>query len=210
MGDMTEHTGQPEGLRERKRAATRATIEKTAIELALTHGYENVTVDMICAASGVSQRTFFNYFGSKEGVILRRAASMTDAEAASFIDDRTGDVVLDLVRMISKALIDGAPDPSLLESHFRVIASSPELLGKHMEWMAAQEQRLAELVRERFRLEGRSEDDSPDLADEAVMVVGLAMSALHFALQKQFGSDGVQPLSETIEHAAALIRRIAR
>ncbi|HEV7168905.1 MAG: TetR/AcrR family transcriptional regulator, partial [Chloroflexota bacterium] len=58
------------GWRVRKRAAAQASIEDTAVSLALKHGYENVTVEMICAASSVSQRTFFNYFGSKEGVIL--------------------------------------------------------------------------------------------------------------------------------------------
>ena len=135
--------------------------------------------------------------------------STTDAEVASFINDRTDDVVLDLARLISMALIEGSPDRALLESRFRVITSSPELLGKHMEWMAAQEQRFTELVRERFRADGRSAEETPDLADEAGMVVGLAMSALHFSLRQQFGAAGGQSLAETIEHAAALINRIA-
>ncbi|WAP52224.1 helix-turn-helix domain containing protein [Arthrobacter sp. ATA002] len=58
------------GLRARKRAAARSTIERAAVTLVLERGYERVTVDMICASGMVSPRTFFNYFGSKEGVFL--------------------------------------------------------------------------------------------------------------------------------------------
>lgn len=58
------------GLRQRKQAATALTIERSAVALVQEHGFQAVTVDMICAASGVSQRTFFNYFKTKDQAIL--------------------------------------------------------------------------------------------------------------------------------------------
>lgn len=225
MIDATPATqpGNPEGLRARKRAATRASIEKVAIELALKQGYENVTVDMICEASMVSQRTFFNYFGSKEGVILGLMPEvMTDADADAFIAERAGDVVHDLVERMASALIDPIADRASLEARVRIIHSSPELLGKQMEWMAAQEQRLIDVVLARFRAAGRTETETPDLAAEAGMVVSLAITVLRFTMLQQFsgasgasGASGVPgtpvaPTAVALQHALTLIKRILR
>ena len=54
------------GLRERKKAETRAAISKAVMALAIERGLDEVTADDIAAAANVSVRTFHNYFGSKE------------------------------------------------------------------------------------------------------------------------------------------------
>jgi AcrR family transcriptional regulator len=54
------------GLRERKKAETRAAISKAVMTLAIERGLDVVTADEIAAAANVSVRTFHNYFGSKE------------------------------------------------------------------------------------------------------------------------------------------------
>jgi AcrR family transcriptional regulator len=61
----------PLGLRERKKLETRETLARIAVRLAVERGMENVTVDDIAAEAGVSARTFFNYFPSKEDAVLR-------------------------------------------------------------------------------------------------------------------------------------------
>jgi AcrR family transcriptional regulator len=60
----------PAGLRERKKAKTRATIRDTAMRLFEEQGYAATTVDQIAAAAEVSQSTFFRYFPTKEDVVL--------------------------------------------------------------------------------------------------------------------------------------------
>jgi AcrR family transcriptional regulator len=70
---MTE-TGpadQPTGLRERKKAKTRAAIREHALRLFREHGYGGTTVEQIAEAAEVSPATFYRYFPTKEDVVLQ-------------------------------------------------------------------------------------------------------------------------------------------
>jgi len=63
-------TEQPPGLRERKKARTRAALRDHAMRLFREQGYAATTVDQIAEAAEVSQSTFFRYYPSKEAVVL--------------------------------------------------------------------------------------------------------------------------------------------
>ncbi|MFI2200205.1 TetR/AcrR family transcriptional regulator [Streptomyces sp. NPDC020192] len=64
-------TGETEpGRRDRKKAATRRTLLQTATRMFAERGYQETTVKDIAAAAGVTERTFFRYFPSKEDLVF--------------------------------------------------------------------------------------------------------------------------------------------
>lgn len=81
MAQGHSNDGSSMGLRERKRRATRAAIERAAITLVGEKGYDNVTVAHICERADVSQGTFFNYFPTKDAAIV--GIGVYDLDSAS-------------------------------------------------------------------------------------------------------------------------------
>jgi AcrR family transcriptional regulator len=70
------------GMRERKRRATRNSIQRAVLVLALERGFDRVTVEEISQAAEVSPRTFFNYFSTKEAAVIGDVPTMPTGEAA--------------------------------------------------------------------------------------------------------------------------------
>ena len=60
----------PTGLRERKKQKTKEAIQREAMRLFQEQGYEETTIEEIAEAAEISPSTFFNYFPTKEDVVL--------------------------------------------------------------------------------------------------------------------------------------------
>jgi AcrR family transcriptional regulator len=58
------------GLRERKKQKTREAIQREAMRLFEKQGYDETTIEEIAEAADISPSTFFNYFPTKEDVVL--------------------------------------------------------------------------------------------------------------------------------------------
>ncbi len=127
------HEQEQVGLRDRKRAQTRARIEHAAVELVLRDGLEHTTVDAISDRAEVSSRTFFNYFDSKEDAILGlREFDLSAQTVAEHLARHDGaDILESIVSLLFTAL-----DPSLLTA--KTHASRMEVARRHPDLMARQ------------------------------------------------------------------------
>ncbi len=205
----THSAGNDDGLRERKRAALHATIERAAIDLALEHGYDHLTVDMICEASMISPRTFFNYFGSKEAVILGARPPMPSEDEIEAFAHKTGsDVLGDFVTMITASIADRQPDPELFRSRRALIMRTPELFIKETARMGEFDDEFVRIILTRLETGGRTLASEPDLADEARMIAALTGGVMHYTMRKWFDGDTSIGTRELLQGSIALIRRI--
>ncbi|MBX3029660.1 MAG: TetR family transcriptional regulator [Chloroflexi bacterium] len=203
--------GQPhEGLRERKRVATRSAIERAALALILEHGFDHVTVDMICEAAMVSQRTFFNYFGSKEGVILDAMPPFPGEEAvATFVHATGTDVLEDFLELVFGSMASAGPDPELTRVRRLVFQRNPVLAAGLLDRMREREDRAVAILLDRFAAEGRTSTRAGELEDEAHMIVGLTMAVFHYLMRKQLEGRVDADRRRTIIHEAVMLMRRA-
>jgi AcrR family transcriptional regulator len=68
---LDSRQARPDGLRERKKARTRASIREHALRLFREQGYHATTVEKIAEAAEISPSTFFRYFPTKEDLVLQ-------------------------------------------------------------------------------------------------------------------------------------------
>ena len=78
---MSTHDADQPGLRERKKAKTRASIREHALRLFREQGYAGTRVEQIAEAAEVSPATFYRYFPTKEDVVLQDDMDVLTLEA---------------------------------------------------------------------------------------------------------------------------------
>jgi AcrR family transcriptional regulator len=115
------------GLRERKKARTRAAIQEHALRLFREQGYEATTVEQIAEAAEVSPSTFFRYFPTKEDVVAYDALDPLVMEAwRSQPADLSPIAAIRVAMQEVAATITGAQAQELMDRG-RLLFSVPEL-----------------------------------------------------------------------------------
>lgn len=95
------------GLRERKSAEVKAGIFRAAMRLFSAKGFDETTVDEIAAAAGVSRTSFFNYFGTKEGVLRYVGQVMAERVGLALAGVPADLAALERIRRALVALTEG-------------------------------------------------------------------------------------------------------
>lgn len=158
-----------DSLREQRRRETTRALTDAARRLTTERGFAGFTVEELCAEVGVSRRTFFNYFESKENAVFGFAAidSRQEGLEAEFVA-RSGDLLDDFLRLTIDRFelfnpLDDAP------AMFAVIEQEPRLLKAAFEQLAKNERRDMELV---VRRSGEGAADAELHAEVMVHTVG--------------------------------------
>jgi AcrR family transcriptional regulator len=192
---VTVDHAQDLGLRERKKLATREALSLAAVRLALERGLENVRVDDIAAAAGVSPRTYNNYFSSREEAICaaaaERARQLGAALRARPPDEPLGEAI---ILAVGGGYAHGEPDKNMI----RLIVSTPALRGEFLKTVAAREAQLAEAIAERTGLDAENDLEPRLLA--AVVSGASRIATIHW-----LRPDVDAPYARVVERALRLV-----
>src|SRR6201997_452595 len=137
-------------LRQRKRQQTRRELIDAAMRLFEKKGYEQTTVAEIASAAGVSTKTFFNYFASKDEVLFPHLSRRIDA-AVALIEQRGPDdpiaevVVAAMQHMLADAL-DQEVDGGLAAVRLPMIFSVPAVQAATLHRYFLAEKQLAQAL----------------------------------------------------------------
>jgi AcrR family transcriptional regulator len=135
------------GLREAKKLQTRKAIADTAMGLFVTRGFDHVTVGEIAREAGVSEKTVFNYFPTKEDIFFDEVPDRLEALADAVRSRKAGQSLAEAVYQLHAAQCSRLASPGF--AYFaRTIADSPALQAKEIEVMALFTDALAATIRD--------------------------------------------------------------
>lgn len=204
------------GLRARKKAQTRADLERAAVELVLDRDLDDVTVDDICARVPVSHRTFFNYFDSKEDALfgVRRAWGDSELVAARLQEVYDGSVVAAIIDTLFRALPAETADPSLQEARMLIAARNPGLIRRRMRRLDDLRVGLVAAVTGLIAYAGDAEGASELAADvsldaQAELLVAACISAVRIAVREWADDGAVGSPDDVSVRAVAIVRALA-
>jgi AcrR family transcriptional regulator len=175
---------QSDGLRERKKLATRQALSAAALRLAVERGLDNVLVEDIAAEVGVSPRTFNNYFSSKYeaicGIAMDRGRLIGETLKQRPADEPLWEAISHAV-LQQHTNVDQVPDQDKIAS-IRVVVSSPTLQGEYLKAQYVMQHALADAVAERT-----GTDAATDMFPR--IVAGAVMAATQVAMERWIMAD---------------------
>jgi AcrR family transcriptional regulator len=190
------------GLREFKKLRTRQEIADKALELFAAHGFDRVTVAEVAHAAGVSEKTVFNYFPTKEDIFFDEVDEREAALVAAIENRAPGESILSALRRMQLESCGRMCTPGFA-IFARIIEESPALRAKELEVMARFQRSLADALERQL---GISELDA-DVA--ATLLIGVHwqffLLARNRALAGRHGPGAVRVLRRDLARAYDLL-----
>ncbi|TDD33865.1 TetR family transcriptional regulator [Nonomuraea terrae] len=185
------------GLRERKKAKTRASIQKEALRLFREQGYAATTVEQIAEAAEVAPSTVFRYFATKEDLVLVDQFPPF-IEALRALPPELGPV--SAVRRALRAAVEAQTPEERADSleRERLMATVPELWAASLKGVTGEIRTLQETLAAR---EGREPDD-PEIRNITGAIAGVLV-ALWFAWVRDPGMDALAEADQALAHLEA-------
>jgi AcrR family transcriptional regulator len=186
------------GLRERKKARTRAAIREHAMRLFREQGYDQTTIEQIAEAAEVAQSTVFRYFPTKEDLVM-----LDDYDAPILAALRSAPAGLSPIaamRAAYRSVFDRmTPEEKAGEwERGRLIMSVPDLRGRALSEFVRSLEETKDVVAERTGLDR----DDPRIRNLAGAVIGVGIAAM-LALADDPDVDLYEELDKALAHLEA-------
>lgn len=185
-----------EGLRERKHRETLRRIAQAGMKLFTANGYEATTVDAIAAEAGISRRTFFHYFKSKDEILLSMQGVYDEALAAAVAAQPAELPPLDATRNALLSVYADLPSEQLLVIDRLMRSSALVQASKQASYARTEEVLLAALKR-------RSSEPEAVLRLAAMMAIGVS----RLSIETWSKEGGIRPVGDVLRESFATLDR---
>ncbi len=195
-GSTGDPDHEPSGLRERKKVATRHALGVAAMRLAMERGLDNVLVEDIADAAGVSARTFNNYFASKYEAICALAFDRAMRIGGALRERPAGEPIWTAITnavMSEYGLADRALDEDWMAG-IRLVTSTPVLHGEYLKVQAMTQYSLAEAIAVRLGA-------TPAASMFPRILAGAVTAAIQAAMERWLHADPPVPLAPLVRNA---------
>jgi AcrR family transcriptional regulator len=188
-------------LRERTRLATQRAISEVAMPMFIEAGFDNVTVDQIAVSAGISPRSFFRYFATKEDVVLGHLATtglqLRDALVARPAKEPPWDA---LRAAFGTLLAEYGGSPDSLRDTTRMLYATPSLRARHLEKQLHWQDLLVPEIARRLGTVSTAKDV------RAYAIVASAMACLDAAGAAWALSEDAASVEELLDEAIRAVR----
>jgi len=199
----------PSGGRNARGLATARRIGRAAVGLAVQRGLDGLTVDEVCEEAGVSQRTFFHHYATKEDALLGLDLPVLDEHAVRrYLSDPDVPALAGAVGLV-RFPVDLLDDPSTTGAQLRLIATSPVLFQRQGERLLPLLHEVRSLVL--LKLRAMSEADGTATDEAELERQADLVTALGAALVQRIGTsvvDAPDAAPEDPERLLATLRPI--
>jgi AcrR family transcriptional regulator len=193
-------TAKISNLREQFKTNTRQELTRVGLQLFLQQGFANTTIDQIVAPLGISKRTFFRYFDTKEDLVFEWQKEMAPALVEGLQHRPVHEAPFTAVSQTLFSLAARTNEnPALAFALMRLLKETPALAGREMERRTVWEQALTAALIARV-----GPAVMPRL--KARIIVGTAMTAWIAALDEWYIDGGKAELRTLVEKAFSLAK----
>ena len=190
------------GLRETKKLRTRQEIAEKAMGLFARRGFDHVTVAEVAAAAGVSEKTVFNYFPTKEDLFWDEVPEREAALVEAVRNRKPGESIPKALERLQAGACERLCSRGFA-TFARIIEGSKALQAKELEIMARFTDALADAIRSEL---GIHELDARVAADVLVSVQWQHFrNARAHALAGEHGPAAARRLRSELKRAHRLL-----
>ncbi|MDX8512068.1 TetR/AcrR family transcriptional regulator [Mesorhizobium captivum] len=187
-----DNSGRTEGggLRERKKRETKKRITEQAIALFLKRGIDQTTLDEIAAAAGISRRTFFYYFTSKDEILLSVLSGIGELLTDAVRNAPAGSTPIGAVWDAVVRVCDAIPANDMIELD-QLMRTSPNVQARKQAFYVEQEGEIYAALKERW--------PEPERSTALRTVAMISVGALRVAADIFSQEKGTRPMIELLE-----------